>query len=102
MHRKRRRYSPSEKVEILKRHLVNGEAVSDICDDIGLSPNVFYKWQKMFFEQGSQVFERKPKNRRDRLEKEVSDLKKDITEKESVISELVTELIKSKKNIGRR
>ena len=42
MGKERTKYSPEQKVAILKRHLVEGVPVSDICDTCGLHPTVFY------------------------------------------------------------
>ncbi len=42
MTRKRTHYSPEEKVAILKGHLAERVAVSDLCDQHGLHPTVFY------------------------------------------------------------
>ena len=52
----RRNFSPQEKVAILKQHLLEGKAVSDVCDAHDLKPNVFYRWQKAFFENGAAAF----------------------------------------------
>jgi transposase-like protein len=41
---KRRRFDDEEKVSILKRHLLKKEEVSDICEEIGIAPNQFYRW----------------------------------------------------------
>ena len=41
----RKKYTAEEKVRILRLHLVERRAVSDICDELGLNPNVFYRWQ---------------------------------------------------------
>jgi transposase-like protein len=30
--------------------LAEGEPISDLCDEQGLQPTVFYRWQKEFFE----------------------------------------------------
>jgi len=59
MVRKRKNYTPEEKVAILKRHLVEEVPVSDLCDELGLNPTVFYSWQKPFFENGAAAFQRK-------------------------------------------
>ena len=59
--RTRRKFSPAEKMAILKKHLVEGQAVSDICDAYGLNPTQFYRWQKELFENGAAVFERTDK-----------------------------------------
>ena len=55
--RKRRQFSGAEKVEILKRHFIGGERVSDICEELKLQPMVIYDWQKRFFEDGAKAFE---------------------------------------------
>ena len=44
--RTRRNFTGEEKVRILKRHLVDKVPVSDLCDEQGLHPTLFYKWQK--------------------------------------------------------
>jgi len=47
--RKRKNYSPEEKVAILKRHSGDKVAVSDLIDQYLLHPTVFYRWQKGVF-----------------------------------------------------
>jgi predicted MPP superfamily phosphohydrolase len=53
MKKRRKHYTPEEKVAILRRHLVEGVPISDLCDELGLQPTVFYRWQKEFFENGA-------------------------------------------------
>ena len=48
MSKKRKQYSPEEKVSILRRHLLDSVPVSDLCDAHGIHPTMFYKWQKVF------------------------------------------------------
>jgi transposase len=45
-----------EKVAILRRHLLDKVPVSDLCEELGLRPTVFYRWQKEFFENGAAAF----------------------------------------------
>jgi transposase-like protein len=52
-------YTPKEKVAILRRHLVEGVPISDLCDERGLQPPVFYRWQKEFFENGAAAFQQR-------------------------------------------
>ena len=57
----RRRFTAEEKVSILRRHLrgaprahaLDREPISKLCDEHGLNPTVFYRWQKDFFENGA-------------------------------------------------
>ena len=59
MKKQRKHYSPEEKVAILRRHLLEKEPISKLCDELGLQPTVFYRWQKEFFENGAAAFEQK-------------------------------------------
>src|SRR3954468_20621575 len=48
MRKTRKNYTPVEKVAILRRHLIDHVAISDLCDEHQLSPTLFYSWQKQF------------------------------------------------------
>jgi transposase len=52
-------YTPEQKVAILRRHLVEGVPISDLCDELGLQPTVFYRRQKEFFENGAAAFQQR-------------------------------------------
>ena len=53
---KRRRFTADEKVAILRQHLLEQVAISDLCDQHGLNPTMFYRWQKSLFENGAAVW----------------------------------------------
>src|SRR5450432_1331164 len=55
----RKHYTGEEKVAILRRHLLEKEPISKLCDELGLQPTVFYRWQKEFFENGAVAFQSK-------------------------------------------
>ncbi len=57
MSEKRKQYPPQEKVSILRRHFADKVPVSDLCDEYGLHPTVFYRCQKVFFENGALAFQ---------------------------------------------
>ena len=59
MKKQRKHSTPEEKVAILRRHLLDNEPISKLCDELGLQPTVFYRWQKEFFENGASAFEQK-------------------------------------------
>ncbi|MSU80655.1 MAG: transposase [Gemmataceae bacterium] len=52
MYKPRRHFLGTEKVAILKRHLIDKVPVSDLCDELDLYPNQLYGWLKDFFENG--------------------------------------------------
>jgi transposase len=55
-----RAFSADQKVAIVRRHLVDGVAVSDLCDEYKIQPTQFYQWQKLLFENGAAAFEPQP------------------------------------------
>ena len=59
MKKPRKHYTAEEKVAILRRHLLEQEPISKLCDEVGLQPTVFYRWQKEFFENGAAAFQTK-------------------------------------------
>lgn len=48
--RERRHFTASQKVALVKRHLLEGVAISDLCDEAQITPTQFYQWQKQLFE----------------------------------------------------
>jgi hypothetical protein len=40
----RKHYTGEEKVAILRRHLLEKEPISSLCDELGLQPTVLYRW----------------------------------------------------------
>lgn len=75
MSKKRKNYTPEQKVAILKRHLVDRVPVSDICDQYDLHPTVFYRWQKAFFENGAAAFETQKNQKQHKLLKKIDTLR---------------------------
>ena len=96
----RKQYTSGEKVAILRKHLLEAVPVSDVCDEYGLQPTVFYRWQKQFFEQGVVVFERARDTETSRLKRQVARLEEKLTKKNEVLGELMEEYIALKKDLG--
>ncbi len=51
--RERRHFTPEQKVTIVKRHLVEGVPISDLCDECQIQPTQFYQWQKQLFDNAA-------------------------------------------------
>jgi transposase len=58
MRKPRKHYAAEEKVAILRRHLLEHEPISKLCEEHGIQPTMFYRWQKDFFENGAAAFQR--------------------------------------------
>jgi transposase-like protein len=96
----RKHYTGEEKVAILRRHLLEQEPVSKICDELGLKPTVFYRWQKEFFENGAAAFQLKGRSDHQAEKQRIEFLEKKIQRKDEVLAELMAEHIELKKELG--
>ena len=102
MRKERKHYTSEEKVTILRRHLLDKIPVSDLCEELGLQPTVFYRWQKEFFENGASAFQSKerPARQVEEKQKRIEFLEKKGQTKDEVLAELMAEHIALKKSLG--
>jgi len=98
--KKRRNFTSQEKVRILRRHLIDGVSVSDLCDELGLQPTVFYRWQKEFFERGAAAFERPGNGKERKDQRRIDALEAKIRRKDEVLAQLMEEHVALKKSLG--
>ena len=104
---KRKSYAAEEKLAIVKEHLIGKKPVSEICEQYGIVPSLFYKWQQALFDHGAQALEKKNggHQRREsrqvqRLEQELERTRAKLANKHEVLSELMSEHIALKKSLG--
>ena len=100
MKKTRKHYTGEEKVAILRRHLLEKEAISKLCDELGLQPTVFYRWQKEFFENGAAAFQANGRSDHQAEQERIAYLEKKIQRKDEVLAELMGEHIALKKELG--
>ena len=100
MKRQRKQYPPEEKVANLRRHLVEKEPISKLCDEVGVQPTVFYRWQKEFFENGAAAFGQKRSSSHSADQERIAYLQKKIQTKDEVLAELMAEHVALKKTLG--
>ena len=96
----RRKFTPQEKVAILRQHLLEGKPVSDVCDSHGLKPSIFYRWQKEFFENGAAAFEKTDRRTAQAQQRRTAELEARLKKKDNVIAEIMEDLINEKKRPG--
>ena len=100
MKKARKHYTAEEKVAILRRHLLSQEPISKLCDELGLQPTVFYRWQKEFFENGAAAFQTKVRTNPQPEQERIEYLTKKIQTKDEVLAELMAERVALKKSLG--
>jgi transposase len=102
MSKQRRHFAGTDKVAILKKHLVDKVPVSDLCDEFDLYPTQFYAWLKEFFENGHAAFDngRKSKAAEDAKDQKIEKLEAKLQRKDAVLAELMEEHVQLKKELG--
>ena len=103
MSRQRRHFTPEQKVALLRLHLLEKKPISDICQEHGLSVNLFYLWQKQFFENGTAAFQNTGKRHKaeaDAKDRKVAALEDKLRVKNDVLAELMEEHVQLKKGLG--
>ena len=102
MNSERRHLNPQQKIAALKRHLLEGAPVSTICDELGIAPTLFYRWQKELFENGHSLFEngRSAKALEEANVVKIQKLEAKLVRKNEVMAELMEALTEEKKRNG--
>jgi transposase len=103
--RSRRQFSSEDKACAVKRHVLGDETVSAVCEDLGVAPNQFYRWQKELFDHGAAAFEVKrrgpsPGGETRRMEKKIESLEAKLAQKDNVIAEITEDYVRLKKTLG--
>ena len=102
MEKQRRTFLAAERVAILRRHLLDKAPVSNLCDEHGLNPTVFYRWHPPAggFENGAAAFERRTNGRERKLEEKVAAQAAKLAHKDEVIAEIMEAHVALKKTLG--
>ena len=87
----RRHFTPQEKAAIVKRHVLEGTAVSNLCDEFEINPTLFYQWQRQLFENAHLAFEngRKARAVEDAKDHKIGQLEAKLQRKNEVMAELM-------------
>jgi len=100
MEKQRKHFTATDKVKLLRRHLVEKVPVSQVCDDAGIQPTQFYRWQQIFFENGAAAFDRQSKSETSERTQQISFLESKLHRKDEVLAELMEEHVALKKSLG--
>ncbi len=100
--KERRTFTAEEMVAILRRRLLDGVAVSDLCGEHGLNPKVFCLRQTVFFENATAAFDRREDGsaRERKLAQKVEALAAKLARKDEVIGEIMAGQVRQRKVLG--
>ena len=96
-------HAAEHKVAAVKRHLLDHVPVSQICDELHISVNSFYLWQKELFENGHRAFQkdgRRATRAEEERQKRIDALEARLQRKDGVIARLMEEHVELKKSLG--
>ena len=97
----RRKFTPEEKVKLIRRHCLERVPVSEICTEQSIQPSQFYIWQSEFFARGHEVFSSKRgPQKMDKSADQIKFLEDKLMKKTEVIAEIAQENIQLKKSLG--
>lgn len=102
---RRRHFTAEDKATILRRHLADKVPVSDLCDEYGIQPSLFYTWQRQALENLGVAFQdgraRRGHERAAAGERErIAALEAKLAKKDAVIAEVSEEYLALKKKFG--
>jgi transposase-like protein len=98
----RRRFTPEQKAQIVRRHLAGKEAVSALAEEFGLQPSQIHTWVNQLLAQADKAFQRTAENGRAEQanRRRIEQLEARLANKNEVIAELLEENVKAKKEAG--
>ena len=101
---RRKRYTPEEKVSVLREVIEDGKAVSAAANEHELNPNLILSWRKHLLEEARSIFQiRRTDISGKAQERRIVELETKLLERENLIAELAQEnLGLKKKNDGLR
>ena len=100
MTKPRRYHTAEDKMKLLRQHLILKEPVSKICDEAGVAPSLFHRWQEQLFTNGALALENKYRPERNKDQEKIAKLESKIRQKDEVLAELMGEHIALRKALG--
>ncbi len=99
--KERKRYTPEQKIIILRELLENNMPISQVAEKYGVHTNDIYNWKKKLFESADLIFsannsDSKQSNEKD---KKIQSLEDKLKKRDEAISFLLRENIEIKKSI---
>jgi transposase len=108
MRKTRRKFSPPQKADVVRRHLADKVPVSNLADELGVQPTQIHAWVQHALEHVEESFQR-PKGQRGpdekdqkiaNLEAKVAKQELQLAKKNEVVAELMQEHVQLKKEFG--
>ena len=100
MSKSRRHFSPPQKAEVVRRHLLGKEPVSNLADELDVQPTQIHGWIKQVLDHAEQAFQKTGKRPDDGKDRKIAALEEKLVKKNEVVAELMEEHVQLKKELG--
>ncbi len=99
--KERKRYTPEQKIIILRELLENNIPISQVAEKYGVHTNDIYNWKKKLFESAALIFSGNVTDSKQTTEKDkkIQSLEDKLKKRDEAISFLLRENIEIKKSI---
>lgn len=106
---KRRHHTAEQKATAVRRHLVDKVPVSDLCDELGIQPSLFYVWQRQVMDNLGGFFDESRGGKRSHAARDrelaarderIAALEAKLAKKDAVIADISEEHLALKKTLG--
>jgi transposase len=79
----RKHLQSNEKIKLLKKHFIEKQPISEVCEVAKIPPGSFYLWQRELFDRGAAVFDmgRRGKKREDASARKIAELEAKLAQK---------------------
>jgi transposase len=96
----KKKHTPDQKFKIIKEQMTTKTTVTDICKKYDIHPSMFYKWQDKFLSGALESFKQSDVGPTKAELRKIEEQDKKILKMQSVITEVISENIELKKNLG--
>lgn len=100
MKKQRRQHGAEDKLKLIRLHLIEKQPVSKICEEAGIAPSLFHRWQEALFANGALALANKYRPERNKDQEKIAKLESRIRQKDEVLAELMVEHVALKKASG--
>ncbi len=98
---KPREFTTEQKVQILRKHLLDRVPAKELCDEYEVPPTEFARWKQQFFENAEATFEQSQEREPNSTERRAQAMEQKIQVIEKMLSDLRDHLTLLKKESGR-
>jgi len=92
--------SPDQKIAALRRHLVDGISIAEVCKTFGIEEKDYQQWEQIFFQAGEQAFAPVAPKESSSVERRISLIEQKVLMLNKILGELRDSVTQLRKESG--